>query len=536
MKIAGGCHLVPYVLLILSAPGIARLSHGVVPARPPDIDNVALLGAQRQRQDTIFNEAVHLLESMRTSPSCNRVAATRLVTSCQVFMNGNDDTQSDNPGSLDLLRSTYAARLALCEIDGAGAIVPPPCLPVTVSPPPQRNRFGFGNRKRGADTASDEIPKEVLEQCLRTLESRPQWWTSYSNSLQNALIICQATRMETEKEELIDLHQSIVKSNLKLNNGLQEALKDAASQFEQQTAFAQQVQTLQKQVVSELGVTDSLLKRTFGRFLQEVKGGITSFQEAISMALKETRAETRYLEKDIQNASTQAKALQEALQGAHQDAMARSQEVIRAQESSAVVSQDLVSSLHQSLDSLVASDIERIYSGMQRFDATMEWLTSRMSAILDQEAQMTEHLQRMEQFMQKSQSNAIELQKSQALQSEALSAHSQAQEAIQFHAQVSQALLTKASASAANLQAAIDDTTAAFERGSRLSVGGYSAWYFCVILLLVIAAQNMKVAIGIVILFLGWCSFNGFKHLILTHLLPHLILVHSLASIAMHFF
>lgn len=106
--------------------------------------------------------------------------------------------------------------------------------------------------------------------------------------------------MEAEKEELIDLHQSIVKSNLKLNNGLQEALKDAASQFEQQTAFAQQVQTLQKQVVSELGVTDSLLKQTFGWFLQEVKGGITSFQEAISMALKETRAETRHLEKVIQ--------------------------------------------------------------------------------------------------------------------------------------------------------------------------------------------------------------------------------------------
>lgn len=146
------------------------------------------------------------------------------------------------------------------------------------------------------------------------------------------------------------------------------------------------------------------------------------------------------------------------------------------------------------------------------------------------------HLQHMEQFIQKSHSNAIELQKSQALQSEALSAHSQAQEAIQFHAQVSQALLTKASASAANLQAAIDDTTTALERGLSLSVGGYSAWYFCVILLLVIATQNMKVAIGIVILFLGWCSFNGFKHLILTHLLPHLILVHSLASIAMHFF
>ena len=144
-------------------------------------------------------------------------------------------------------------------------------------------------------------------------------------------------------------------------------------------------------------------------------------------------------------------------------------------------------------------------------------------------------LQHMEGFIQQSHSKAVELQRSQDLQFEALSASARAQEAIQFHAQVSQALLSKASASAANLQSAIEDATAAIKRGPGSSIGGHSAWSLCTILLLVIAAQNIKIAIGIVLLLLGWYNLHGFQPLILTHLLPHLILVHSLALLAMRF-
>ncbi|CAG7976837.1 unnamed protein product [Penicillium olsonii] len=533
MKVARGWRLIPYALFLSTTLGKAL--RGGPPARPPEIDTVAFLGVQKHRQDVIFNEAVHLLDSMRTSPSCHRVAATRLVASCQSFTDIRDAPQSNSPESLDLLRSIYAARLALCEIDGAGTVVPPSCLPVTVSPPQPRSRFGLGNRQKNTDAAVDEVPKEVLEQCLRSLESRPQWWTSYSNSRQNALIICQATRMETEKEELIELHRSITKSSSKLNHGLQEALKDAASRHEQQTAFANAIQALHTQIVTEAGATESLLKRTFNRFVQEVESGIDSFQEAMSVVLKETQAKTGYLEKDIQNATSQVEALQQALEGAHQDALIRSQEAARAQQSSAVTSNNMVSSLHQSLDSVIGSDMERIYSGMQRFGDSMESLTNRMNAIIQRETQMAERLQHMEGFIQQSQSKAVELQRSQDLQFEALSANSRAQEAIQFHAQVSQALLSKASASAANLQSAIEDATAAIKRGPGSSIGGHSAWSLCTILLLVIAAQNIKIAIGIVLLLLGWYNLHGFRPLILTHLLPHLILVHSLALIAMRF-
>ncbi|KAJ5383617.1 hypothetical protein N7517_001528 [Penicillium concentricum] len=485
-------------IILLTKKGVPILA-----PKAPDIDAISFVNSRSQDQDSIFNEAVRILDSMKSSPSCNRLAATKLVNSCQTFSDGKDSAQTDSPDTLDLLRSVYAARLALCEIDGAGTPMPPSCLPITVSPPSQKNRFGFVSRHRGSGPASDEVSKELLEQCLKTLESRPQWWTSYSNSRQNALVICHASRMETEKEELIDLHHSIAKSSLKLNNGLQDALQDASARSAEQQSFIQAVQSMQEKIVADMEATDSVFKRTLGNFLREIEAGIFSLQDSISVALSNVRTGTRALEKDIRNVSTQVATLQHALESAHQDAMARSQETLDVQETNAIAQKDLASSLHLSLESVLDSDMDRIYRGMQKFDAAMEWLTSRMNMILEQETRMTERLQNMETFMQQSESKASELQKAQDQQTEALSAQSRAQEAIQSHAQVSQALLAKTSVAAANLQSVIDDAAFKSKHLPSFGIGGPSAWSFCAVLLMVIAAQNLKIGIALFFLILG---------------------------------
>jgi hypothetical protein len=283
---------IPHVRLLTSEGDLPIL----IP-KQPEIDAISSLGSRARNQDTIFKEAIQLLDSLNSSPSCHRIAATRLVVSCQAFSGGKDRTHTDSPETMDLVRSVYAARLAICEIEGAGAAIPPSCLPVTASPPPQKGRFGFVSRHKSSDNVSDEMPREVLEGCLRTLESRPQWWTSYSNSRQNALVICQASRIETEKEELLDLHRSIAKSSLKLNNGIHDALRDAAAQSEQQQLFMQAVQVLQEKIVMDMEQTNSLFQRTFGNFLREIELGIGGLQDSISSALFNLRTGTEVLEK-----------------------------------------------------------------------------------------------------------------------------------------------------------------------------------------------------------------------------------------------
>lgn len=128
---------------------------------------------------------------------------------------------------------------------------------------------------------------------------------------------------------------------------------------------------------------------------------------------------------------------------------------------------------------------------------------------------LSKRLQTMETFIQQSESKAGELQRAQDQQSEALSAQSRAQEAIQFDAQVSQALLAKTSVAAANLQSVIDDAAFKFKHVSGFGIGGSSAWSLCAVLLIVIAAQNLKIAISLFFLILGTCVLHGRDWLVL---------------------
>ena len=236
-----------------------------------------------QHYDALFNKAVQLLDTMKSSPSCNRIAATKLVASCQV-LGGKLTVNSHSNEELEYTRSIYAARLAICELDDAGVTVPTQCLQLTVSPPPlPKTLFGFARKSKTAETDPGIIPKELVEQCLKALESRPQSWTSYSNSRQNALVICQAAQIENEKEELLNLHRSIVESSFKLSDGLQLALQKAAEEASRNEAFMQTVRALQENLSVNLRETESLLKATFKRFLHEVEVGFQTVRDGMAI-------------------------------------------------------------------------------------------------------------------------------------------------------------------------------------------------------------------------------------------------------------
>ena len=124
---------------------------------------------------------------MQGSPSCNRLAASTLLDSCHTV----DGSAQNAEDSLEDMRSVYAAQLAICEIVSAGSAVPQICKSLDVSP-------GTNIHQTSGFTS---IRKDQLGLCLQSLESKPQWWTSYSNSKQNAMVMCQAARVDIEKGE-----------------------------------------------------------------------------------------------------------------------------------------------------------------------------------------------------------------------------------------------------------------------------------------------------------------------------------------------
>ena len=113
------------------------------------------------------------------------MATSTLLDSCQSL----DGSKQGAETSLENVRSVYAAQLAICEIVSAGSVVPQTCKSLDVSPEANiRQSSGFKT-----------VRGDQLGLCLQSLESKPQWWTSYSNSKQNAMLMCQAARVDIEK-------------------------------------------------------------------------------------------------------------------------------------------------------------------------------------------------------------------------------------------------------------------------------------------------------------------------------------------------
>lgn len=117
------------------------------------------------------------------------------------------------------------------------------------------------------------------------------------------MVICQAARIETEREELLDLHRSIVKSSTKLNDGLRQAAHNAAMDLARNQVFEQAVQALQEKIVTDMEEAGSLLRRTFDAFLREMEVGIGKVTASVTSALSHVRQDTLDLHKVCANPS-----------------------------------------------------------------------------------------------------------------------------------------------------------------------------------------------------------------------------------------
>ncbi|KAJ6008495.1 hypothetical protein N7540_012471 [Penicillium herquei] len=503
-------------MINIAAAGLVSTSetaHFPAISIPNDSDGnnaISYLTTKNQQQNVIFEEAIHLLDSMKSSPSCYRVAATRLVASCQAI-DGKGAHNSAEYAALDRTRSVYAARLAICELDGAGASIPPACIPLTAAPVQARPRFLFSSKPKSLqESPVDDYPKETLGSCLKTLESRPQWWTSYSNNRQNAVVICQAVRMEIEKDELLNLHRSIVNSSAKLNNGLDIALEKAAMNSARNEEFSEAVRELQKRILVDLETTDLKFQDNLNKILDEMESGIGTVVERFSSTLNNIRDETAGLEK--------VDALQQSLKTAEEKELS----ALRVHEESALASQRIASDFHLSLESFMGSQFQAISQRMASLDASLEWLSSRLIQVLEQEHKLAhvghipnppcptyfltffQKLETMERSVEVSSIKANELQVAQHEQAKVLAAQSQVHKEIQFAAQVSAALIERAAATAANLQSRIEDAANKAKSIPEITFGSPSIFTLLFILILAVSAQNRMIAVGIIFMIFGW--------------------------------
>lgn len=158
----------------------------------------------------LVDRGIQLVQGLKSAPSCHRLATATLIDSCKGLESPNESANI----ALDAIKSTFAARLAICEISGAHANIPEQCLSMVPKPEASRShslRCRLPGSKCGHGLSEDadgnwgytHIVEPKLKRCLKAFESRPQWWTSYSNARQNAVILCHAARHELERGQFL---------------------------------------------------------------------------------------------------------------------------------------------------------------------------------------------------------------------------------------------------------------------------------------------------------------------------------------------
>ncbi|CBF85530.1 hypothetical protein AN1771.2 [Aspergillus nidulans FGSC A4] len=374
-------------------------------------------------------EALQLLETLNSSSSCNKLAATKLVSSCKsIGRNAESTGGSDTYLTLERVRSLYAARLAICELREAGIPTPSACRSVDHFQPPRRGLWGRHPRNSFV-TDIDNMPKSDFEPCIRVLESRPQWWTSYSNSKQNAVIICQASRIEIDKEDILETYNSILHSSAKLSDGLHEALRTAAEESTRSRAFLQSTELLRKEMLREMQEsTSTLLERMFHNL--ETRLGLLT--EVISSTLHRFRLGLSSLEGVSQSLAIPVR--------------------------NAEKHNELALSLQSKLKSITKDDITELRQGVENIDSSLEWLYARIVRIYEEEASVSERLRGIESSLAEFQQRADNLDKVQQRQYEIAVAQAQAQQVLEENMRISKGILDQTMSTAANLQAMIGET------------------------------------------------------------------------------
>ncbi|KAL9576094.1 MAG: hypothetical protein Q9212_007391, partial [Teloschistes hypoglaucus] len=434
----------------------------------PDTDLTTLLQDTATGSNQVYTHALQVLESLKASPSCHRLAASTLIHSCQTV----DGSSTNSEGSLEDLKSVYAAQLAICEVTEAGSGPPRSCdafLPKEQNRLSQTLNHGLDQHK-----GLDSKLKSQLSICLQSLESRPQHWTSYSNNRQNAVIMCQAARIHVDKDELIQLHQSMTKTASGADAALSRVVNAANEAMVRQEQFAKEVKRFQRQLMQDLEVSKSETQS----FLQSLNKNVDLTFQGITKRLfarvEDVEREASKVQEALRSSTTEAEALQSNISKVFQQAAEGSAElaVSQAKQWDATISS--TAELRNSLQSIKQHEV---HSLLGAFDGIHNQL----------------RLEKLDKSFAGLESTAAALQATHSADAEAqLRLHSQ----VQIEMQVAQGLLADITASAATLQDTVHDTSS--KVAHMVALGGVTNkvlnWGWSLVVLLVVYHFHPKVA------------------------------------------
>ena len=240
----------------------------------PTVNVDSLFQYTTSRNHRVITQAVEFVVSMQTAPTCTRMAASHLMNECKLLEHAPDFAKSRPDAYLDNVKTEYAAKLAVCELLSAQPVnpTPPPNCDILV---PASRHCGKGG---GWWHARPEVPSDkqcypdfkeyYYMQCLKSLQSTPQYWTSFSNARQNAVVMCQASRDVIERENHLDIFKNLTQVLSDVTSTMQKTTEEYELLIREQRQYSEEardshqqlkgdIQAVQEKAVATVGALDA---------------------------------------------------------------------------------------------------------------------------------------------------------------------------------------------------------------------------------------------------------------------------------------
>ncbi|KAI8935353.1 hypothetical protein NX059_007937 [Plenodomus lindquistii] len=302
----------------------------------PTVNVDALFQYTTSRNHKVITQAVDFVVSMQNAPTCTRLAASHLMSECKLLENAPDFAKSRPEAYLDNVKTEYAAKLAVCELLSAQPSNPTPPQHCEILVPTSKacSKGGSWWHTR-ADVASDrqcypEFKDYQYTQCLKSLQSTPQYWTSFSNARQNAVVMCQASRDAIERENHLETFKNLTQVLGVVTSTMQKTTEEYETLIKEQSRFSEEarashtelrenIRAMQEKAVTTVGALDE----KFHHFMEvSISELITALADSQSAELIQIHERMQGFSQDLMMESSQlVKSFTGELQQYHERAL-----------------------------------------------------------------------------------------------------------------------------------------------------------------------------------------------------------------------
>jgi len=126
-------------------------------------------------------------------------------------------------------------------------------------------------------------------QCLKSLQSTPQYWTSFSNARQNAVVMCQASRDVIERENHLDIFKNLTQVLGDVTSTMQKTTEEYELLIREQRQYSEEVRDSHQQLKEDIQAVQEKAVATVGALDDKFQSFMESSISDLIIALSESQ-------------------------------------------------------------------------------------------------------------------------------------------------------------------------------------------------------------------------------------------------------